>query len=107
MNSARKPLRLNSDPSGYDKEGYKYKGGYSRRSSSPGEREGAEQGHSNSRGYSRYNNHRHQQSSDNRDYKYGRAKDLRDSDRERWVWLLICRALPLLDVMMSDLSIYL
>ena len=85
MNSARKPLRLNSDPSGYDKD-YSYKDrysggghgrGYSRRSSSP-DRD-LDRGRDRDGMYSKYNNHRQ----DSRDYKYGRAKDIRDSDRER------------------------
>ena len=86
MNSARKPLRLNSDPShGYDKDYHRYSSsgghgrGYSRRSSSP-DRD-SERGGRDSHGmYSKYNNHRQ----DSRDsYKYGRAKDIRDADRDR------------------------
>jgi len=90
MNSARKLPRLNSDPSGYDKEA-QYdnfnKVGHTkfrsfRRSSSP-DREGGDRGRGD-RGdnsmYSKYNNHRQE-----RDYnKYSNSrKDIRDTDRDR------------------------
>ena len=84
MNSARKLPRLNSEPGGYDKDyvGHKYSArdnsrGYSRRSSSP-DRDG-DRGGGGRDLYSKYNNHRQ----DRGEYKYGRAKDIRDSDRER------------------------
>lgn len=82
MNSTtRKVPRLNSDPGGYDKDcdnfskvSHKYSRGYSRRSTTP-ERDGGDR----NRDY-KYNNHRQ----DSREYKYGRAKDIRDSDRDRY-----------------------
>jgi len=83
MNSTRKFPRMNSDPNGYDKDyvNHKYGGsrGYGRRSSSP-DRDvdrGGRDGHGGV--YSKYNHHRQ----DSRDYKYGRAKEIRDLDRER------------------------
>ena len=48
--------------------------GYNRRSTSP-DRDGGDR----SRDY-KYNNHRQ----DSREYKYTRAKDLRDSERDRY-----------------------
>jgi len=91
MNSARKLPRLNSDPSGYDKEAqYENfnKVGHTkfrsfRRSSSP-ERESGDMSRGRDRVdnsmYSKYNNHRQ-----DRDYnKYGNSrKDIRDNDRDR------------------------
>eukprot|EP00090_Calanus_glacialis_P035099 TRINITY_DN59996_c0_g1_i1.p1 TRINITY_DN59996_c0_g1~~TRINITY_DN59996_c0_g1_i1.p1 ORF type:complete len:615 (+),score=181.37 TRINITY_DN59996_c0_g1_i1:69-1913(+) len=91
MNSARKLPRLNSDPSGYDKEA-QYdnfnKVGHAkfrsfRRSSSP-DREGGDRGRGD-RGdnsmYSKYNNHRQERDYNN---KYGNSrKDIRDTDRDR------------------------
>merc|ERR1719447_18143 len=83
MNSTRKFPRMNSDPNGYDKDyvNHKYGGsrGYGRRSSSP-DRDvdrGGRDGHGGV--YSKCNHHRQ----DSRDYKYGRAKEIRDLDRER------------------------
>ena len=89
MNSARKLPRLNSDPSGYDKEAQyenfnkvghtKFRG--FRRSSSP-DRDGGDRGRDrvDNSMYSKYNNHRQE-----RDYnKYGGSrKDNRDNDRDR------------------------
>jgi len=89
MNSARKLPRLNSDPSGYDKEAQyenfnkvghtKFRG--FRRSSSP-DRESGDRGRDrvDNSMYSKYNNHRQE-----RDYnKYGSSrKDTRDNDRDR------------------------
>eukprot|EP00092_Neocalanus_flemingeri_P039303 GFUD01042789.1.p1 GENE.GFUD01042789.1~~GFUD01042789.1.p1 ORF type:complete len:618 (+),score=166.66 GFUD01042789.1:72-1925(+) len=89
MNSARKLPRLNSDPSGYDKEAqYENfnKVGHAkfrsfRRSSSP-DREAGDRGRDrvDNSMYNKYNNHRQ-----DRDYnKYGNSrKDIRDSDRDR------------------------
>jgi len=82
MNSARKLPRLNSDPSGYDKEAQyenfnkghnKFRSSF-RRSNSP-EREAGDRGRDM---YGKYNNHRQ-----DRDYKYGSRKDIRDSERDR------------------------
>jgi len=84
MNSARKLPRLNSDPSGYDKEaqydnfskvGHKFRG--FRRSSSP-DRDSGDRGR-DSNMYNKYNSHRQ-----DRDYKYGNSrKDIRDTERDR------------------------
>ena len=88
MNSARKLPRLNSEPGGYDKDyvGHKYSSsardnsrGYGGRRSSSPDRDGDRGGGGGRDLYNKYNNHRQ----DSREYKYGRAKDIRDSDRER------------------------
>jgi len=73
MNTTRKVPRL--DPSGYDKDSKYNSRGYSRRSTSPDRDSG-----DRSRDYSKYNSHRQ----DSREYKYGRAKELRESDRDRY-----------------------